>query len=38
MKNLKLLTDRYKTLSKQGKMLTWLLIALIAIIILDCCL
>lgn len=38
MKNFKLLVDRYKTLSKHGKMITWLLIAIIAIIILDCCL
>jgi hypothetical protein len=38
MKNFKLLADRYKTLSTQGKMITWLLISIIAIIVLDCCL
>jgi len=35
MKNFKLLVDRYKTLSKHGKMITWFCIILISIFVLD---
>jgi hypothetical protein len=37
MKNLKLLADRYRKLSTKGKMITVLFIAILAIIVLDCC-
>ena len=35
MKNLKLLTEKYKSLTKRGKMITCLLILMILIFMLD---
>lgn len=36
MRNFKLLTDKYKTLTKRGKMITCFCIIMVTIIVLDC--